>query len=72
MYSARLEAWVPMSPMQPAAPAALGSVRHDGLLLAGGFEPVGEPALRVLDDDLADLAELAARATRSRASFTIG
>jgi hypothetical protein len=30
-----------------------------GLFLAGRFQPSGEPALRVLDDDLADFAELA-------------
>ena len=37
--------------------AALGVGAPAGLLLAGGLEPRGEPALRVLDDDLANLAK---------------
>ena len=40
-----------------AAPLRVGA--PGGLLLPARFEPRGEPALRIFDDDLADLAELA-------------
>jgi hypothetical protein len=59
MYSARFSAWVPMSPMQPAGAGALGIGAPGRLLLAGGLQARGQPALRVLDHDLADLAQLA-------------
>ncbi len=58
MYSARFSACVPMSPTQPPR-RSLRVGAPGGLLLAAGFEARGEPALRILDDHLADLAELA-------------
>jgi hypothetical protein len=50
--------------------ARFGSVRQAACLLVGALEGL-EPALRILDDDLADVAEVPLR-TSSRACFTMG
>ena len=50
-----------MSPMQPAAPARAGSVRHDACFWPVASSRSREPALWVLDHHLADGAESPAR-----------
>ena len=59
-YSARCHAWVPISLHTAALAACLGSLRQTALLPPLSSDTLRKPALRVLDEDTAYAADIAA------------